>query len=196
MNLWFRLLWQLLTSQSQARLVEPTDSVDLPMRVWPTDLDISLHMNNGRYLTVMDLGRLAFMFRSALWDIVRRDKLTPMVAAIAMRYRRELRPFQRYTLTTQIIGWRDTTVVFEQKFIARGGKRDGQVAARALVRAGLYNRAKRRWERVADLMAATGVAFTESPLLPADAEAFLAAEHEMQGIDRGRGGRQVASSAE
>ncbi|MEO0791966.1 MAG: thioesterase family protein [Pseudomonadota bacterium] len=186
MNLWLRLLWLLATARFQVRLAEPTETVALGMRVWPGDLDISLHMNNGRYLTIMDLGRLAFLFRSTLWDVVRREKLTPMVAAIAIRYRRELRPFQRYTLTTQIIGWRDTTVLFEQKFVARGGSRDGQVAARALVRAGLYNRAKRRWETVADLMAATGVGGRESPKLPADAEAFLATETEMQGIDRRR----------
>jgi hypothetical protein len=29
------------------------DSSVLTFRVWPNDLDINLHMNNGRYLTIM-----------------------------------------------------------------------------------------------------------------------------------------------
>lgn len=62
MNLWLRLLWLLATARFQVRLAEPTETVALGMRVWPGDLDISLHMNNGRYLTIMDLGRLRFCF--------------------------------------------------------------------------------------------------------------------------------------
>ena len=31
------------------------------MRVWPNDLDTNAHMNNGRYLTLMDLGRFDLM---------------------------------------------------------------------------------------------------------------------------------------
>lgn len=186
MNLWFRLIWTLLTARRKPQLFAPTDAVTQSFRVLPFDLDISRHMNNGRYLTIMDLGRLEFMFRSRLWEIVRRDRLTPMVAAIAIRYRRELRPFQAYTLATQIVGWRDTTVVFEQKFIIRGGRRDGQVAARALVRAGIYNRKERHWETVQDLMTGVGADVVASPKLPSDVEAFLAAEDAMQGTDRMR----------
>jgi acyl-CoA thioesterase FadM len=33
-------------------------------RVWPGDLDFNLHMNNGRYLTLMGLGRLDLMARA------------------------------------------------------------------------------------------------------------------------------------
>ena len=124
MNLWFRLLWMLLRASSRAKLATPTEIIETDFRVLPTHLDVSLHMNNGRYLTIMDLGRLEFLLRSALYGIVRRDKLTPMVVAIAIRYRRELRPFQRYTLRTRIVGWREETVVFEQAFVTRGGRRD------------------------------------------------------------------------
>lgn len=38
----------------------PLDLLDASVvgfRVWPTDLDINLHMTNARYLSVMDAGR-------------------------------------------------------------------------------------------------------------------------------------------
>ena len=64
MNLIFRLLKTLLLY-----LLRPTrrgileESV-VRFRVWPNDLDTNLHMNNGRYLTLMDLGRLDLLLRN------------------------------------------------------------------------------------------------------------------------------------
>ena len=66
MNLWLRLIWLFLTTPFRPRLAIPTDVSVLGLRVLPNDLDLSLHMNNGRYLTVMDLGRLDLILRSGL----------------------------------------------------------------------------------------------------------------------------------
>ena len=65
MNLWLRLILQLLKSRFAAAL-EPLGTSVRRGRVWPTDLDVSLHMNNGRYLTLMDLGRLDLMLRTGV----------------------------------------------------------------------------------------------------------------------------------
>ena len=65
MNLFLRLIRVLLTIRSRGQLAPFEDSV-LTFRVWPGDLDLNVHMNNGRYLTVMDLGRLDLMARTGL----------------------------------------------------------------------------------------------------------------------------------
>jgi hypothetical protein len=57
MNLWIRLLWVLLTARGRGHLDLPRESSLLTFRVWPHDLDISLHLNNGRYLTLMAMAR-------------------------------------------------------------------------------------------------------------------------------------------
>jgi len=49
MNLWFRLVWLLVSSRFGPRLEPLADPSRLGFRVWPHDLDTSLHMNNGRY---------------------------------------------------------------------------------------------------------------------------------------------------
>ena len=56
MNLYFRLLMLLIKLIRKPRLGLLDTSV-LILRVLPNDLDMNMHMNNGRYLSIMDLGR-------------------------------------------------------------------------------------------------------------------------------------------
>ena len=111
MNLWLRLIWLVLSAPRRPQLVLPGTGSVLHFRVWPHDLDLSLHMNNGRYLTLMDLGRLDIMLGSGLWRAVMLHKWTPIASAITIRYRRELRPFQKFRLETRLINWDASNVV-------------------------------------------------------------------------------------
>ena len=54
MTMLFRALWILLTARWRGSLDLLGESV-LSFRVMPGDLDVNLHMNNGRYLTLMDM---------------------------------------------------------------------------------------------------------------------------------------------
>ena len=157
MNLWLRILWYLLRLHGEPRLEMPEDPSVVRFRVWPTDLDTSAHMNNGRYLTLMDLGRLDVMVRSGLWRPILRHKWTPIATAVMIRFRRELRLWQRFRLESRIVAWDEFTVVMEQIFLIDGGPREGQVAARALFKGGLYDRNQRRFVTISRLMAEIGV---------------------------------------
>ena len=64
MNLWLRLIWVVIAALSGRRVRLPQDPSRLMFRVWFHDLDPFRHMNNGRYLTIMDLGRTDLMLRS------------------------------------------------------------------------------------------------------------------------------------
>jgi acyl-CoA thioesterase FadM len=178
MNLWLRLLW-LFTALLWRRKLDPRqDGSLLTFRVLPTDLDLNGHLNNGRYLTIMDLGRLDHVLRSGLWRPIWRNGWAPMLGSAAIRFRRELRLLQRFTLETRIAAWSDTTAVMEQTFFVASGPNKGQMAARALVRAGFYDRKDRSFVTVKRLIAELGLPAeqTESPPLTAEIEAFLKAE--------------------
>ena len=183
MNLWFRLIWYLLNGWRRPALVLPEQASQLTFRVWPTDLDTSLHMNNGRYLTIMDLGRVDLMLGSGLLKLLLKHGWTPIASGINIRYRRELRLFDRFTLDTQLVCWTDVTVVMEQTFRFVGGARAGQVAARAFVKAGLYDRKVKAFVTIAQLLSLLGTS-AESPPVPADVEAFLKAD---EGLRAGSG---------
>lgn len=179
MNLWLRLLIYLARVRFMAALELPAGVSRLPFRCLPTDLDTSLHMNNGRYLTLMDLGRLDIMVRSGLWRSLLRHGWTPIASTITIRYRRELRLFQRVDLETRLVAWSGTNVVMEQLFVIATGPRAGEIAARALFKGGLYDRRARAFVPVAQLMEELGISH-DSPPQSAEVEAFLAADEALR----------------
>ncbi len=96
------------------------DECVLAFRVMPADLDINLHMNNGRYLQIMDLGRFDYIIRAGLFAEMRRRRWMPLVGSETIRFRRSLAPFRTYQLHTRLVYWDDKWFFFEQRFTARG----------------------------------------------------------------------------
>ncbi len=180
MNLWLRLIAYLFCVPWRPALALPDEASVLRFRAWPHDLDPSLHMNNGRYLALMDLGRLDVMFAAGLVRPVLARRWTPIASNVLIRFRREIRLFQRFRLETRLLTWDETYVVMEQSFILEGGRRDGAVAARALFKGGIYDRTARRFVTVAELMAEIGVS-AEAPVATPEVAAFLAAGDTLRG---------------
>jgi acyl-CoA thioesterase FadM len=137
-------------------------------------------MNNGRYWTIMDLGRADFMIRSGLWRAVLREKWTPVVSAAKIRFRRELKPFRAFRLETRIVAWGDTWLVMEHRILTTA--RDGSeiLSAIALVRAGLYDRGAKRFVAVERMFTAAGIAPAAAPVPAPEVEAFIAAEEALK----------------
>lgn len=87
------------------------------MRVWPNDVDFNVHMNNGRYLSAADLGRLDWWVRSGLWHKALARGWRPMAGDANARFSRELRPFQKYELQTRMVGWNAKWLFAEHRFL-------------------------------------------------------------------------------
>jgi len=179
MNLWLRVLHLIIASFFRPKLDPVRDVSRLTFRVWPHDLDTSLHMNNGRYWTLMDLGRTDIMIRSGLWRPILRKGWVPVVSAGQVRFRREMRLFQPFTLETRILTWSEGHVVIEHRLISKD--RDGSpvLNAIALVRAGLYDRKGRSFVSMSRLLAEIGL-HAEPPTAAPEVEAFLQAEQTLK----------------
>lgn len=126
MNLYWRLLWLLVRSKQRPRTLAWETTVS-PFRVLPSDLDALGHMNNAKYFAFMDLGRLDQMFRSGLWEACSARDWYSVVAAQTIRYRRSLKPWQKFELHTRVIGFDDKAMYIETRFLCRG-----KVAAHAV----------------------------------------------------------------
>ena len=61
------------------------------------------HMNNARFLRLMDFGRFDHMMRSRLFHAVTGKGKGALVAASTIRYRKPLWIFLPYKLSTQVI---------------------------------------------------------------------------------------------
>jgi len=107
---------------------EPPLALDAPLvlhsRVWPGDLNLGMHMDNVRYLQLMNRARNELLMRAGIMRAARRKRLGVPLAHCTMRYRRSLMPLERFSLRTQIIGWNARRFFMAQDFL-----RDEQVVA-------------------------------------------------------------------
>lgn len=129
MNLLFRLFRIVLAARFRPR-TSFLEGTSVFFRVWPTDLDPLWHMNNGKYCSLMDLGRVDMMLRNGLWKLIAKEGWYPVIAAEWIRFKSSLTPFTRFELRTQPIGWDDKSFYLRQVFLVKG-----RTAAVGLVRA-------------------------------------------------------------
>lgn len=119
MNLYLRLLKLILLLPFVRRraLLEPGR---LTFRVWPTDCDVNLHLNNGRYLTFMDLGRVHLIAQIGLLRALLRRRWTPVLSAAEMSFIRPIPPLRKFDLVTRLLTWDEKYFYIEQRFVANG----------------------------------------------------------------------------
>lgn len=115
MNMYLRLLWFLVRVRGRGPL-SIWDTSRSRFRVNPLDLDVQKHMNNGRYLSLMDLGRMDLMLRSGFWGHVRAKGWFPVVAGQTITYRRSLTLGQRFDIATRVMGHDGRWIYLEQVF--------------------------------------------------------------------------------
>lgn len=85
-------------------------------RVWPWDLDPWRELNNGRTLTLFDLGRIPMSIRMGLDKVARANGWGITVAGNSTRYRRRVTVFTKLTHHARVLGWDDRFTYIEQSF--------------------------------------------------------------------------------
>jgi acyl-CoA thioesterase FadM len=128
-NMLLRTLLMMITSRRKTRK-DFREVGRVIMRVMPNDLDLLGHVNNGIYLSLMDLGRMDLMIRTGKWQELGRRGWYPVAASVTVTYRRSLRLWQKYTLETKLIGFDAKAMYVEQRFV-----RDNEVYVNAIMRA-------------------------------------------------------------
>lgn len=87
-----------------------------------SDIDTLLyHMNNARYLRELDFARADFYERTGLYANIKAAGGAVVQGAATIRYRRYLKPFTKFTITSRAIYWDDKTVFMEHEFVGPGG---------------------------------------------------------------------------
>jgi YbgC/YbaW family acyl-CoA thioester hydrolase len=86
----------------------------LPMRCWLSDLDINCHMNNSRFLALMDVGRYHLMLVSGLGrELMVRRGWRPVLVRAEVDFKSSLKPGDRFVLETQMerVGTKSSVLV-------------------------------------------------------------------------------------
>lgn len=181
MNLYLRLLIVLIASLFKPRLRHVTDPASLIFHVLPNDLDLNVHMNNGRYMTIMDLGRLDLVLRTGLFRLMMARGYLPVLGSANMRWRLPLGPFQRYRLETRAVCWDDKWIYLEQRFVIAKGAKAGAVAAIGTLKGSFYDRRTRTTVPTNDLLSAIGID-EPSPPMPAHIREWQKAEETLRSV--------------
>ncbi len=162
---------RMFKEMSRARRMPPLGLFDTHVShqlCWPWDLDPWVELNNGRTLTLFDLGRLPLGARTGLHNILKAKRWGMTVAGSSVRYRRRVTLFSRLTTYSRCLGWDDRFLYMEQS-MWKGEECTSHVLIRSAVvsKAGIVP--------PADLAKAFRAA-VDSPALPDWVTAWIAAE--------------------
>lgn len=133
MVMFFRFALTWLTHHLRGPLDVLGTSV-LTMRVWPNDLDFNMHMNNGRYFTAADIGRLDWWLRTGIMKKALARGWGPVAGDANGRFSRSLQPFEKFQLHTRLMGWDEKWLFTEHRFVSKSGKIVAVIVVRYLFR--------------------------------------------------------------
>ncbi|MFE3838049.1 acyl-CoA thioesterase [Pseudogemmobacter sonorensis] len=167
---WFRMVKEIVKFR-KAPALHPFDTHVSHHICWPWDIDPWMELNNGRTLTLYDLGRLPLGERTGLHRIAKAKGWGMAVAGASVRYRRRVRAFHRFEMKTRLIGWDARFVYMEQSMW-----RQGECSSHLLLRSAI-TRGARGIVPPAEMAEALGLA-PQSPPLPDWVAAWITADAE------------------
>lgn len=138
MNVWWRTLLVIVGARLRLRVgrrLEPSAVGRIRLTTMPTDIDVLRHMNNGRYLSLFDLGRWDLLIRTGLADAMRGNGWYAVVSSETVTFRKSLELWQPFTVESRFMGHDDKALYLEHRAVV-----DGEVYARAIIRARMMRR--------------------------------------------------------
>ena len=117
MNLYFRFIFLVLSRVLFSKRQEISDTCVTKFRVSLFDLDLNFHMNNGRFFTIMDLGRFDLLLGTGFFFKLIRHGYYPVVLSESAVFRRSLTLFQKFSVETSIDSIDHKFFYMTQKFV-------------------------------------------------------------------------------
>lgn len=127
------ILWKARSASS----VSFKDKTTCTFRAHPWDMDMFMEMNNGRHLTLYDLGRFDLAMKCGLWNTLKKQKWGLVVAGSSVRFRKRIFMFQKVTMHTQLIGMDHRWFYIQQSMEV-----NGEPCSSALFRTGVTQKGK------------------------------------------------------
>jgi acyl-CoA thioesterase FadM len=112
MLLFFRFILITIASMFRSR-IGPVDESTTSFTALPHDCDLNIHLNAGRYLCFMDVASMDLIGRTRLLRPLLKRKWRPIMGGCTVRYRREIRPFERFRVRSRVIGWDEKWIYLE-----------------------------------------------------------------------------------
>ncbi|MCP4269559.1 MAG: acyl-CoA thioesterase [Candidatus Brocadiaceae bacterium] len=132
MVVWLRLIITFIRSSFREPINSSEEivnnSISMGFRIWPTECELTF-VNQARYLTFMEASRLDLMRRTGHLFLLLKNGWGASIAAQYISYKRPLKRFQKFEVTSQIIYWNKKWFYFEHRFL-----RNGKLMAHAIIK--------------------------------------------------------------
>ncbi|MEO0939479.1 MAG: acyl-CoA thioesterase [Pseudomonadota bacterium] len=115
-----RLAWGTWRARQMPRLANPLDTHISQHRCLPWDIDMFAEMNNGRMLSLYDLGRFQLAARAGLIDALVKYGWALTIAGSSARYRKRITTFKRFETRSRLVCWDERFMYLEQSMWVRG----------------------------------------------------------------------------
>jgi acyl-CoA thioesterase FadM len=112
MLLFLRFVLTIVASLFRSR-IGPLDESVVHFTVLPTDCDLNIHLNAGRFVSFMDVARMELIGRTRLLSKMLRRGWRPIMGGAVVRYRRSVLPFQRFSIRSRVVGWDEKWIYVE-----------------------------------------------------------------------------------
>ncbi|HKL04269.1 MAG TPA: acyl-CoA thioesterase [Roseovarius sp.] len=127
-----RLIWQMFKHRNDPQLALTGTHVSRHMCM-PWDIDLWMELNNGRTLTLFDLGRIPLAQRVGLIPALKHNKWGLVVAGASVRYRRRIKAFEVIEMRSRAVWWDDKFIYIEQSMWKDSGECANHILLRTAV---------------------------------------------------------------
>ncbi|RKT32473.1 acyl-CoA thioesterase FadM [Roseovarius halotolerans] len=127
-----RMVWQMFKHRNDPPL-PLTGTHESRHICMPWDIDLWMELNNGRTLTLFDLGRIPLAQRVGLIPALRRKAWGLVVAGGSVRYRRRIRAFETIDMRSRAVWWDDKFIYIEQSMWKASGECANHILLRTAV---------------------------------------------------------------
>lgn len=129
-----RLIWQSIKHRKSPPL--PVTGVHVSHHMClPWDIDLWMELNNGRTLTMYDLGRIPLAARVGLIGALKRNRWGLTMAGASVRYRRRICTFEVIEMRSRAAYWDDRFFYIEQSMWKKNGECANHIVYRSAVTA-------------------------------------------------------------
>ncbi|MEC5209763.1 acyl-CoA thioesterase FadM [Psychrobacter sp. PL15] len=107
-------------ANKKGRSLNITQTSEVSIRCSLTDLDPMLEMNNGRVLTIYDIGRTDYLIRTGLGRMLLKKRWAMVVAGSTIQYRKRIRFLDKITIKTHIVAIDERWLYLEHSMWVKG----------------------------------------------------------------------------
>lgn len=126
-----------IIANKKGHTLDLTDTGEITIRCQLTDIDNFFEMNNGRVLTLFDLGRTDFAIRSGLGKMLVKKRWGLVVAGSTIQYRKRIRAFDKVTIKTRVAAIEGRWIYIEQSMWVKD-----KPCSSALIRTGITKKGR------------------------------------------------------